>query len=690
MDPNTLNIIKGAAGAAGEKVYVEDVFNTTAFKANGSTGQDFVTGLDLGGKGGMVWHKDREYTFGHSIWDTERGTSSVLNSNNSDVPSIYPNSITFNSDGHSVTGAQGNEYTDKTVAWSFRKAPGFFDVVTWNGNNGSSKTISHNLGCIPGLIIARNYTANGYSWAVYAKHGQSGTYNARLLLNSSDGRDNLTTTDWSTDPADFTKDSFTVGSGDLTNMDGQSHVAYLFADGADADAQIFGDDGNESIIKCGSYTGDGGNDKVIDLGWEPQYVLLKNTSAGSTNWRIFNNMTGWIAGVSNGADSTSLRPNTNDIESASQKCYITSTGFKFDTTETAVEVNAQASDNDTYVYVAIRRGPMKTPTDATEVFDDVAYQGTSGAHDVPISPSYADLVFYKRRASSVDNWGWTSRLQGNLAHLTSNGPLAQNSLAPGSNAEANRAAADALEYDRQSSFGLVGTSSGEVNVTPEDYISYAFKRAPGFFDIVCYTATSGNTQEVPHNLGVQPELMIFKSRGATNNWWVYHKDLGASKVIQLDKNVGADTSTTWLNNTVPDEDGSVFTLGSDTGNDGGYANWSTTTYIAYLFASCPGICGIGTYTSNGEPQNIECGFSAGARFILIKRHDNNSDWYVFDAARGINSGNDPYVMLNRNDAEVTTADCIDPYSPGFTVAGSGNSNALINYTGENFIYLAIA
>ena len=704
MDPNTLNIIKGAAGAAagGDPVYVEDVFSTDVYSnAAGAPAPRTVTnGVNFLEEGGLLWVKNRSYQSGgngrrHVLYSTANSATSststhALSSNTSDDLEDYSSNatLTWKTDGWSVPAGDGDvngSYFGDYVASSFRKAPGFFDVVTWNGNNGSSKTISHNLGCIPGLIIAKNTSATGYSWAVYAKHGQSGTYNARLLFNSTDARDNSTTTDWSTNSAHFTKDSFTVGSGDLTNMDGESHVAYLFADGADADAQIFGDDGDESIIKCGSYTGDGGNDKVIDLGWEPQYVLLKNTSAGSTNWRVFNNMTGWIAGVSNGADSTSLRPNTNNIESASHKCYITPTGFKFDATEAAVEVNAQASDNDTYIYVAIRRGPMKTPEDATKVFDDVVYNGTGGAHDVPISLSYADFVFYKRR-NATDNWGWTSRLQGNLAHLASNG----NGAAPGSNAEANRNSADALEYDRQSAFGLVGNSSGEVNYSGESYISYSFKRTPGFFDVVPYNSTNGSTQTVTHNLGVPPELMIFKSRGVTNNWWAYHKDLGASKAIQFDSINMADTSATWLNNTAPTS--SVFTLGS-----GGYANWNTTTYIAYLFASCPGVCSIGSYSGNtGTTIPIDCGFSSPARFVMIKRTNSQAggnsltagQWFVFDSARGINTNaNDPLLATNENWVETNNTDYVDQTSNGFSVkAGS----VYTNETGGEFIYLAIA
>jgi hypothetical protein len=58
-------------------------------------------------------------------------------------------------------------------------------------------------------------------------------------------------------------------------------------------------------------------------------------------------------------------------------------------------------------------------------------------------------------------------------------------------------------------------------------------------------------------------------------------------------------------------------------------NGSGDTYVAYLFASLPGISKVSSYTGTGADLNVDCGFSAGARFILIKRTDSTGDWYVW-------------------------------------------------------------
>ena len=87
-------------------------------------------------------------------------------------------------------------------------------------------------------------------------------------------------------------------------------------------------------------------------------------------------------------------------------------------------------------------------------------------------------------------------------------------------------------------------------------------------------------------------------------------------------------------------------------------------------------------------MNIDCGFTSGARFILIKRVTPGSgDWFVWDTARGISAGSDPYVYLNSTAAEVTGNDYIDPYSAGFTITSSAT---WINVNTYKYIFFAVA
>jgi hypothetical protein len=126
----------------------------------------------------------------------------------------------------------------------------------------------------------------------------------------------------------------------------------------------------------------------------------------------------------------------------------------------------------------------------------------------------------------------------------------------------------------------------------------------------------------------------------------------------------------------------VFSLG--TGNQ---ANFNGYTFIAYLFASLPGVSKVGSYTGTAASLNIDCGFTGGARFVLIKRTNAAGAWYVFDTTRGIVAGNEVYMMLNDTGRDVS-ADLIAPLSSGFQLTANGSTT--VNVSGGTYIYLAIA
>jgi hypothetical protein len=115
---------------------------------------------------------------------------------------------------------------------------------------------------------------------------------------------------------------------------------------------------------------------------------------------------------------------------------------------------------------------------------------------------------------------------------------------------------------------------------------------------------------------------------------------------------------------------------------------SGENWVFYLFASAPGVSKVGSYTGNGSSQTINCAFTTGARFVLIKRTDSTGDWYVWDSARGIVAGNDPYLALNTAAAQVTSNDSVDTDSTGFVVNQVAASN--INVNAATYIFLAIA
>jgi hypothetical protein len=278
-----------------------------------------------------------------------------------------------------------------------------------------------------------------------------------------------------------------------------------------------------------------------------------------------------------------------------------------------------------------------------------------------------DLVIGRGRAASNPTPIWIDRLRGATVQLRSDNTDAE--------------AASTIMSSLASQTGWIGSTSGTGawNTSAVNYIQWYFRRAPGFFDVVCYTGTGAN-RTVSHNLGVAPELMIVKCRSAINDWAVYANNDNTDYLLLNSTAATADDNTYW-NDTSPTS--SVFSVGTNAD-----VNTNTATYVAYLFASVSGVSKVGSYTGNGSNQTINCGFTAGARFVLIKRTDSTGDWYVWDSARGIVAGNDPYLLLNSTAAEVTNTDYVDTSNAGFEI--SSTAPAAINANGGTFIFLAIA
>ena len=624
----------GKAVAAAETLYVEDVFSAFTDTGTGASLAQ-VNGVDLLTYGGMVMGKNRSSTGDWWIYDTARGVQKDLTSTSTAAETTQAQGITaFNSNGFTRgTLAKLNTSSATYGSWTFRKAAKFFDVVTYTGT-GVARTIAHNLGVAPGMIIVKR-TDSTSDWIVYHRSLTNTEYS---VLNTTAAKVTGATTYWNS--ATATSTDFSLGTAADVNTNTATYVAYLFAH----------DTTSDGIIQCGSYTTDGSGNATVNLGWEPQMLLLK-ASSSVQNWIMLDS----ARGLTPGADRE-LYPNATTAEFTSQQgADPTATGFNV----------KSGNASSTYVYMAIRKGLMRPPTDATKVFAINARTGTGAAATVTAGSitQGVDLAITKQRSgTAVSNW--QDRLRGTASQLNSSSTDAQTT-----------------DTDRITAFNMadvVISTDATLNTNTSTYINYFLKQARGFFDIVAYTGTASAHTEA-HNLGVVPELIITKSRSGVTNWAVYYGV--PTKALFLESTSAEYTSILAWNDTAPTS--SVFSLGAD-----GFTNSNGNTSIAYLFASAPGVSKIGTYTGNATTNQINCGFAAGARFVLIKRIDSTGYWYFWDTTRGIVSGNDPYLLLNSTAIEVTSTDYIDPYSAGFEL--SSTAPAALNASGGTFMFLAIA
>lgn len=651
--------LNSAGGAAAS--YVDDVFSTYLYTGNSGT-QTITNGIDLAGRGGMIWSKARSGTYSHSLWDSASGTSGYLKSDATSAKTTLAGTTFNNNNGFTFSGIDSVNNLNSILysSWTFRKAPKFFDVVTWTGDN-TTRAIQHSLGITPGMIIVkRTDIASTQGWITW--HTSTGGTN-NLLLNSTASATALVNGRISA----ATSTNFTVAAGSTNNADvnasGGSYVAYLFAHDVSTDG----------IIQCGSFLSPTSGETTVTLGWEPQYILMKCYQSTGGNWFVVDNM----RGIVNGGNDPYLSVDTASTETNGYNLIEpTVNGFNVK--------NTLPNQGYNYVYLAIRRS-NKPPSSGTQVFQPVVYTGNGSANRLVNTGFLTDLVFARSRTNAGGGYEGMvvgSRLTGDAWMKTA---ITQAELT--TNGLETPTASYGNSFSTMSGFGVTGPeitspSYGNLNSSSGvSYIAHAFKRAKGFMNIVHYTGTGVN-QSISHGLGVIPEMIIVKSRNSgTPGWSVWCSGISNTEYLSLNTTTAKITDATYWNSTTPTS--TVFSLGTNSA-----VNTNTATYECILFATLPGISKVGTYTGNGSNQTINCGFSTGARFVLIKRTDSAGDWYVWDTARGIVTGNDPHLSLNTSAAEVTTDDSIDPDSSGFIVNQLAATN--INVTSASYIYLAIS
>ena len=396
----------------------------------------------------------------------------------------------------------------------------------------------------------------------------------------------------------------------------------------------------------------------VNLGWEPQCVLIRNLAGG--NWVLMDNSRGLTAdGINQLLYLNSVNPEVANTPAIA----IHSKGFTVSSGNADFGTNGQK-----YEYMAIRR-PNKTPTSGNQVYNAIARTGNSALTTVSGVGFTFDVML-----SCVRNPNGGSVKRDLYDRFR--GPQKCLSLLSG----AGETASVAISSFTMDGF-ITPSNDQSVNASPSTYIYYFFKRAPGVFDEVDWTqtvpASPYQAQSITHSLGVAPELVISKCRDNTSSksWMVTGSVLGLNKYLLLESTAAVATDTVLsADNSSNFYAQAVDVLGKH--------------YTSLLFVSCNGVSKVGTYTGNGGTKPIDCGFAAGARFVMIKRIDSAGDWYVWDTVRGITANEDPHLSLNTTATEVITDDSVDPYAAGFYVNQLAATQ--INVNAASYLFVAFA
>ena len=415
----------------------------------------------------------------------------------------------------------------------------------------------------------------------------------------------------------------------------------------------FGEGGDQNIVKMGKYTGNGSSTAVdINIGWEPQWLLIKCNDLSSENWFILDSM----RGIVDGAAESTLSPNVDTSEASIDAIDLTPTGFKTQTADDKFNGNGHE-----YIYMAIRRpdGLVGKPVEAgTDVFAMAVGQGGSSAPNYP----GGIVIDYQltRDIDSVNNWYTGARLIGKN-YLTTN--LTQ-----------VEAISSSWVYDYMNGYNTGSSGS--------DWQSWQWQRHAGF-DVVTDRGDGQTTKQMAHGLGVVPEMIWRKNRdGGSDNWQVYHKDLNSGTNPQLYRlylntnNMEMNDDYTWTNAPTATH----FTVGAN-----GASNRNGDDFYTMLFSSVTGISKVGSYDGTGSVGlQITTGFSP--RFLILKKSNGSGPWYVLDTTRGWAAGNDQYLLLDTSDAQVAY-EFGAPNATGFQLDITASQ---VNESGGKYIYYAHA
>ena len=434
-----------------------------------------------------------------------------------------------------------------------------------------------------------------------------------------------------------------------------SPTAVSFVPFDDLEGYKYGENTDKGIIKCGSYKGQSAHDFEVNLGWEPQWIMIKRTD-GAANWAMFD----CIRGIVTGGNENYLYPNLQGAEYTAERISATATGFIVDASA-GVLINQNDGD---YVFTAIRRqdGYVGKPAEAgTDAF---ALARGAGNPSFPCFVTGFPVDFLLQRViASTDNWITGARLTGEEYMYTN----AQNA---GAGTNYNWASNTGAVLDRASS-----------------YQGWLWKRGQGF-DMVAFQGVATDPgPDYAHSLGQVPELKFIKRRNSSTDWMgtgtVVSQAMAGNNnskdyFVKLNSTDAATNSSNYW--TGGNDSSTHFTVRHGNSAVGGANN----PFLVLLFASVEGISKVGSYSGSDSTISVNLGFQP--RFLFVKNITSTGGWVTLDTTRGWGSGNDNFMYLDGTAAQSSYA-LGEPTSTGFDMAGNLGE---VNDNGQKYIYYAHA
>jgi len=349
-------------------------FQTKLYTGNGST-QSITNDGNSDMQPDWVWIKSRSNASWHNLFDSSRGATKLVFSNDTNAEVTRSTSLTsFNTDGFTLgadtVGTDVNGLNNTHVAWQWKANGGTttsvsasgtgqasinasthqvnqdagFSIITYTGRNdqianGEETKLTHGLGVAPDFTIMKKLNGTG-GWIVMGKNVKETnqlpySYNEHLILNTTAALNAVTFT------GNAYPDSTYIYLGNaLMNDAGDNYVCYAFAE-------------KQGYSKFGSYVGNGNADgPFVYTGFKPAFIMIKRSDSTSS-WQIKDS----ARNPNNLADKTVFANLANTEYSTLYFYDLLSNGFKARGTDS--ELNTSGG---TYIYMAFAENPFTTST----------------------------------------------------------------------------------------------------------------------------------------------------------------------------------------------------------------------------------------------------------------------------------------------------------------------------------------
>ena len=328
--------------------------------------------------------------------------------------------------------------------------------------------------------------------------------------------------------------------------------------------------------------------------------------------------------------------------------------------------------------------PAPTVKDGSDYFGTVLYSGDGGTSNTVTGLSFTpDVVWGKSRSNALPHnifdvvRGFDKQLDVN--DYVAEVDRAGDAVTPLSNGFTLDATYCNINNSSTTNVAWCWDAGGSGSTNTAGSITSTVSANPSAgFSIVSYTGTNSSAT-VGHGLGVELAMYIVKDRDNGNNWAVYHKDLGNTTCLFLDTTAAqATASSTYWNNTSPTS--TTFSIGNNA------RTGAARDYVAYCFAEVENYSRIGSYVGNGSSDGpfVYCGFKPA--WLLLKRTDSTSAWFMLDTTRDAYNVSDSYLVADDSIAEGTYTS-VDFLSNGFKAR---NPSSSFNTSGATHVFVAFA